>query len=455
MMSVQRGIMKSAFSPSKNFRWQVFFNCIFSIYILTSIAMPVCAQQSSGTDSAVLTAEPVSVPDSSATQLTERQVIELGLKYSEKLTSLNTNVAIANHRLQSSGWLRNPELRISDVSTRYYTEEFDELRAGLRFRFPQLGELGEDRQQARVDLWDRRVDKTRFRQELITKIRKDFADVLMYDDLAEIAQKRISKANERIQIIEELVKLGQRSIVYFTKAKMWQAESNNDLARALQNQRLARRKLAKRTNMADDTPIIINDLPEVTQDVEGLISLAIEKRPEIDLIYQRIELANSQKRLEYLKLIPWFNFVEFSYHAEKNRREDWGEFMTGITLPLFNWNLGNIKATNLAVQKKADESDAIKETIEEEVRSTYNIYQDLLLDWKNFKSMAEEFISLTTDIVQQAQKHETLMPDEVVEMEWTIFDTQRLLIEKRREVAHALFDLYFAIGIDGYEQLDQ
>ncbi|MBN1998350.1 TolC family protein [candidate division KSB1 bacterium] len=447
--------MKSAFSPSKNFRWQVFFNCIFSIYILTSIAMPVCAQQSSGTDSAVLTAEPVSVPDSSATQLTERQVIELGLKYSEKLTSLNTNVAIANHRLQSSGWLRNPELRISDVSTRYYTEEFDELRAGLRFRFPQLGELGEDRQQARVDLWDRRVDKTRFRQELITKIRKDFADVLMYDDLAEIAQKRISKANERIQIIEELVKLGQRSIVYFTKAKMWQAESNNDLARALQNQRLARRKLAKRTNMADDTPIIINDLPEVTQDVEGLISLAIEKRPEIDLIYQRIELANSQKRLEYLKLIPWFNFVEFSYHAEKNRREDWGEFMTGITLPLFNWNLGNIKATNLAVQKKADESDAIKETIEEEVRSTYNIYQDLLLDWKNFKSMAEEFISLTTDIVQQAQKHETLMPDEVVEMEWTIFDTQRLLIEKRREVAHALFDLYFAIGIDGYEQLDQ
>lgn len=37
--------------------------------------------------------------------------------------------------------------------------------------------------------------------------------------------------------------------------------------------------------------------------------------------------------------------------------------------------------------------------------------------------------------------------------EWTIFDTQKLLAEKRRELAHALADLYYAIGIEELEQL--
>ncbi|HEX9974076.1 MAG TPA: TolC family protein, partial [bacterium] len=285
------------------------------------------------------------------------------------------------------------------------------------------------------------------------RVRKDYTNVLMFDQLAELAQKRAAKADERIRIIEQLVELGNRSVVYFTKAKMWHAESKNDLARAIQNQGLARRKLAKRTSIAESAPLILEELPEVTQDLDELIKLAFENRPEIELVQQRIELANKQQKFEYLKLIPWLNFVDVSYHVEKDRYRDWGEFMAGINLPIFNWNLGNIKATHLAVKKKADESEAIKESIEEEVRSAYIIYKDLLLDWKNFKSSAEELISSAAAVVNEAKQHETLMPDEVVEMEWTIIDTQKLLTEKRQNVAHALIDLYFAIGIEGHEQL--
>ncbi len=382
------------------------------------------------------------------TVLTEQQVIELALKCSRKLQSLGTNVAIADYRLKSSGWLRNPELRISEVSTRYYTEEFDELEVGLRFRLPRLGELGEEKQEARVDLWDRKVEEARYRQEFIARVRKDYADVLMYDQLAEIAKNRVAKADERIVIIEKLVQLGRRTIVYYTKAKMWHAESKNDLALALQNQGLARRKLAKRTRMPEDTPLAPQELPEVTQELDDLIKLAYENRPEIGLVQQRIELAYKQQKFEYLKLIPWFNFIDLSYHVEKQRREDWGEFRAGINLPLFDWNIGNIKATNLAVKKKEDESEAIRESIAEEVRAAYIKYKDLLLDWKTFNASAEELIANATALVSEARQHETLMPDEVVEMEWTIFDTQKLLAEKRREVAHALADLYFAIGIE-------
>ena len=426
----------------RKMKWQIVFFNIVSMTILIIFSTPLFPQ--SGTSS------------NDGTAMTEQEVIELALKYCRKLQSLSTNVEIANYRLNSSGWIRNPELRLSDISTRYYTEEFDELRVGLRFRLPKLGELGEEKQQARVELWDRRVQENRYRQEFIARVRKDYANVLMYDQLAELAQKRVAKADERIRIIEQLVELGSRSVVYFTKAKMWHAESKNDLSRALQNQGLARRKLAKRTSIAENTSLILEDLPEVTQDQDELIKLAIEKRPEIELVQQRIELANKQQKFEYLKLVPWFNFIDISYHVEQDRNRDWGEFMAGINLPLFNWNIGNIKATHLAVKKKEDESDAVRESIEDEVRSAYIIYKDLLLDWQNFKSSAEELISSAAAVINEAKQHETLMPDEVAEMEWTIFDTQKLLAEKRRELAHALIDLYFAIGaigVEGHEQL--
>ena len=418
---------------------QIFFLNIISIAILMIFSIQLFAQSAASSNAGIA--------------LTEQQVIELALKYSRKLQSLGTNVAIADYRLKSSGWIRNPELRISDVSTRYYSDEFDELRAGLRFRLPKLGELGEAKQEARVKLWDRKVEEIRYRHEFIARVRKDYANVLMYDQLAELAQQRAARGDERIRIIEQLVTLGNRSIVYFTKAKMLLAESKNDLARALQNQGLARRKLAKRVRIAEDTRLLMEPLPELTQDQDELIKLAIQNRPEIDLVQQRIELAYKQKKLEYFKLLPWINFIDLSYHVEKNRYKDWGEFMTGITLPIFNWNLGNIKATNLAVKKKETESEAIQETIEEEVRSAYINYKDLLLDWKTFEVSAKELIANATAIVNEAKQHKTLMPDEVLELELTIIDAQKLLAEKRQNLAHALIDLYYAIGIEGHEPL--
>ena len=40
-----------------------------------------------------------------------------------------------------------------------------------------------------------------------------------------------------------------------------------------------------------------------------------------------------------------------------------------------------------------------------------------------------------------------------MEMEITIIETEKLLCEKRRNLAHAQIDLYYVIGIDGHEEL--
>ncbi len=433
----------------KSRTWQFIF---FPIVILIVLLALTHARSAASEGNVIQTDESM---NRQTLELNEDRLIEIALQYSKKLRFLGTNVEIASYRLNSSGGVENPELRISDISTRYYTNEFDELRIGLRWQLPKLGEMAEEKQQARVDLWDKKVEEMRYRQEFIARVRKEYADVLMYDHLSELARQRVTKANERIEIIEQLVELGNRSVVYLTKAKMWRAESENDLAKALQNQGLARRKLAKNTGVDENVMLVPGELTEVDQELDELIEIAVKNRPEIEFVRQRVELAYKQKKYEYLKLIPWANFIDISYHAEKTRSKDWQEFRAGIYLPIFNWNLGNIKATHLAVKKKEEEFDAIKESIEEEVRSAYFIYQDLSLDWKTFQSSSDELISMASNIIVQAKEHKTLMPDEVLELEWTIIDMQKLLTEKRWGVAHALSDLFFAIGIERYEELRQ
>jgi len=55
--------------------------------------------------------------------------------------------------------------------------------------------------------------------------------------------------------------------------------------------------------------------------------------------------------------------------------------------------------------------------------------------------------------VDEAKEHEVLMPDEVMEMELTIIETEKMLSEKKRNLTHALIDLYYAIGIESHDQL--
>ena len=395
----------------------------------------------------------IQAPEPSASAaFTESQIIQLALKYSPTIQSLGTSVKIAEYRLKSSGRIRNPELRISDVSTRYYTEEFDKLRTGLRWRLPQPGELGEEKQQARVEYWEKQVDAIRNRQKFITDMRKDFADVLMYDRLAELEQQRLTKETERESIIEALFNMGNRTVVQYFKAKMEHMESQNHLDRILKNQKTARRRLAGLTHIQENSTLVADELPEIPDELAALVTLAVQNRPEIELEKQRSALAGKKKKAEYMKLIPWPSFIEISYHMEKVRDRDWGEFMAGINLPLFNWNGGNIKASNLVVEKRTREYKATMESLENEVRSAYLNYSDRLIELKNFRNNAGKLISYADTLTQEAGQHGTLMADEILEIELTVIETEKLLAEKRRNLSCALADLYNALGIEGYEE---
>ncbi|MDD5766868.1 MAG: TolC family protein, partial [Candidatus Marinimicrobia bacterium] len=296
-------------------------------------------------------------------------------------------------------------------------------------------------------------DELLYRQQLIADVRRDYFSVILHDKLKNLSEKRVNLESRRLDVIEEMVKVGTRSIVYYTKARMRHADSVNDYSREIQNQIESRRKLSKRTGMDINSPLEETDLPEITLGLDRLTEIAYKNRPEMQLVAQRIEFAMKQNRREHLKVLPWFNFVELNYHVEANNKADWGELTMGIEVPLFNLNRGNIKASTLAVKKKAVESDAVKETIGYEVNAAYTVYRDLLLDWKNFSHESDTLIAEATQVIEQAKQHQTLLMDEVMEMELTILETQEILAQKKKDLADALLDLCITLGVEDYASL--
>ncbi len=389
----------------------------------------------------------------SGASVTEDTVVSRTLARSRRLQSLTAEMEIAQHRLSSAGKPENPELRISNVTRQSYDDDFDELRAALRVRIPDLGELTEDREKARTDLLEIELEKIRYEQDLTARVRRDFADVIAADKLATLAEQQVSLLDRRIGMIENLLQTGDRSVVYYMKAKSMRTEARNDLARAVQKQAAARRHLAQRTGLAADMAFQESPVPPpVPADLDEAVAVASQNRPEAALVRQEISLARKQRDFERFKLLPQLNYIQFSYHREKNRPKDWGEVSAGFDVPLFNWNIGNIKAVNLAVRKREARVEGVLESIAEEVQAAYELYRDLRFDWDNFSKAADSHSREAVDVIRLAPGYETVRSDELLELELDVIDARRELAVKRRDLDYALSELLFAMGVDSLPQ---
>lgn len=385
-------------------------------------------------------------------RLTGEQAVELALEQSRELQSLLTNVDIAEEQASSNNAINNPEIRIRDISTEYIRDGFDDLELGLRWRPPGLGEFGLRESRGQVRLAQRRVRADRYRDELAARVRRTCANIVMLEELCAIARTRVATEVRRLSLVEQMKDLGRRSIVYYTKARMWLGESRTGLSRLEQRLRQTRRRLARLTGVQEPFTVPTETLPGIGLSEEALWEIAAASRPEIDLVQQRKALAEAEYDRERFRLIPWFSFVEASYHIEGSRT-DWAELVLGIELPLFNFNRGNIRATKMAVARKEDQSSALMERLQSRVRNRHAIYREALLDWELSSRDTNTLIAEVEGIIRQTHKHDTVPPDEVLELEITVLEARRMLATKRRDVAHALYELWLELGIDGPDAL--
>jgi hypothetical protein len=381
-----------------------------------------------------------------AATLTVEEAVALAWGNSRLLQSLGTMVEIQEYR-RTASWIGNPELRVRNLSTRSMDEDFDELQVGVRWRPPAPGEVDEERQQDQVRLWERRVEARRAKDWLASRVRRACADVIMYRELVRLASHRVDSEVRRIAQIETMVQLGRRSIVYYTKAKMTVSDARNEHARRLRALRDEERRLQRLTGAASPIDVVVEPLPEVGGPQDALQAIACAHRPEVQLVEARQQLAVRRQERKRGQRWPQLSFVELSRHREQGAGA-WHELMFGVDVPLFGRNGGRSKAASLGIARKETQSLAIRERIEDEVHDTFSAYNEARLAWQLARDDGQLMISEAERVIAHASAHHTVPADEVLELERAILDTRVMVVERRRELAHAICFLYYALGID-------
>jgi hypothetical protein len=386
--------------------------------------------------------------------LSEEDAVRMALDRSEELTALNLLVKEQEKRAEFAGYsIKNPELRLRDISTKYaYWDEEKQLQVGLRWRPPQLGELGVREQRELVELWEKRVKAEGFRLKFIADVRKTHAQVAMLQEYVELTARQVSVQEKSLAAIERFVALGQRQLIDQIKAHKRLIRARSEASGLRQRYNDAREKLKA---LVGNTVIAVRALAipaETPIEFEKLHARAIGGRAEMRLTEQKVRLVDLEYGAERYKLIPWFSFLELAYHAETDRR-NWGEMRVGLELPLFNWNLGEIRATAIAKDGVESMDRAATDSVDREIRDALLRYQQAAAEWRSLKTDADIFLPKSEHLLEEAQKLQTLPADEVFDLELAIIETRQMLLEAHLHLSEAAIDLCRIVGVERPQDL--
>ena len=384
--------------------------------------------------------------------LTIEETVAIGLRNNPRVGLLESEADLRTYRMRSLDWIDNPEIRVRNLAARRGRARVDELEIGIRWRPPALGEARMRRQRRQVTMWERRVEAIRGRHWLASRVRRSCADLTMYAELARLAASRIENESRRISQIETMVDLGRRSIVYFTKARTAVAEARQTHLRSLHALREEERRLRRLTGVSARIQLAAEPLPEIVGSEEELVALAWANRPELRLAEERHQLALDRRDFESRRLLPQLAFLEMSRHVE-GAEDDWHELTFGVELPLFNRNADHLAGLSLAVSESERETEAVRERIADEVCEGLSDYTEALLARNLTRREAEAIIQAASLVVVETYDHPTVPADEILELERTIMDAQVAIAEGERNLSHALYFLYYELGIDGTQSL--
>lgn len=384
--------------------------------------------------------------------LTIEETVAIGLRNNPRVGLLESEADLRTYRMRSLDWIDNPEIRVRNLGARRGRARIDEFEVGIRWRPPAPGEAKVRRQRRQVTMWERRAEAIRERHWLASRVRRSCADLAMYAELARLASRRIENESRRISQIETMVDLGRRSIVYLTKARTAVAEARQTHLRTLHALREEERRLRRLTGVSARIQLAAEPLPEIAGNEAELVALACANRPELRLAEERHQLALDRHDFESRRLLPQLSFLEVSRHVE-GAEDDWHELAFGVELPMFNRNADNLAGLSLAVADSELEAAAVRQRIADEVCEGLSDYTEALFARNLTRREGEAVIQAAALVVVQTHDHPTVPADELLELERTIMDAQAAIAESERDLSHALYFLYYELGIDGPQSL--
>jgi len=382
----------------------------------------------------------------------EDEAVRLALEKNGRIEILGHEVDAATYELKSAGKLKNPEIRVEELNSDDLEEgRFRSIEVGFRWRNPRIGELAAEKDVADSKAGLAQVDLELYKQQLALEVRRAYVTIVALGRLVEVYEERVGLEESKLSIIERQIELGERTSLDLTRARLdivQTIDRRDRLARELKSQKAA---LAALIGVSGQVEVKEAEEERIGETADDLLAGAYKNRPELQRIAYEYQESQARYHLEKAKAVPWFSFVELSYHGEYNdpdgRDEEWVELQFGFDLPIFNSNSGGIAAERARAKSRSREFELLKREIEVQVADAYSAYKEMLADLEAYESEAAAAISNARQVLDDAQKSRVVDPLEIVRIQLQILDIEELLVKKRRDLSLSRIELLSAAGI--------
>ncbi len=386
--------------------------------------------------------------------ITESEAIQKSLEKSRGLRKIQSEVAAQSKISASARYdVKNPELRLRDISTKYFDKDEDnkQFQFGLRWKPPQIGELGTKQRKERVNLWEKKTKAWEARQALIADVREVYATLGMLQSYSGLTQQQAELHRQLFLVVEKLGELGRRSPLDRIKVRRKYLKAKKEAAGTAQRYEETKQQFSALTGEEEGVTVLWSE-PEVLPIDEAIIhERAVTAHPAVELARQRSEFFAYRYKAERYKLIPWFTFVDVSYQYE-SKKKDSGELVLGIELPLFNWNLGELRATEIERKQGKLSSSLAIASIDRKLKERLAEYDKAVAEYRSLKEETDGSLSQSENMVAQAKLQE-LPEDEILEMEISNIELRMMLLEAGFRVKKAAIELCRTAGVENDREL--
>lgn len=287
------------------------------------------------------------------------------------------------------------------------------------------------------------------RQDLVLEVKKAYYGVLLSKETLKVSEDALSLAEKHLERTKKLVEVGIASRLDLLRAEVQIANLRPQVIRARNVVELTEEGLKTLLGLQPDDEIVLKESFEYKPleiDEEKLLSLALEKRPEINQIKIQRRMAREILKLAWASYIPNVAIVgDFNWRADlfsfaKGAIENYYTVNLVLTLPLFD---------GFSREAKLSQSKAELERIEYILKG---VEQGISLDVKNailsLKEADESYESQKTNVTQaeEAVRVAELNYEEGLATYLDVLSAHMALTEAKMNLAQALYNYHVALA---------
>lgn len=311
--------------------------------------------------SAQATAKP-GEPAQPTDALTAEQTYALALASSPDVAVLEARAEVAAAEVGSAKQLDNPQLRMTNFNMEDALAGTPGMNIGLRVPIPRPGTI-----RAKVQGAQRSADAQASwtedaKRQLRARIYKLFARMATLTAELEQVERATQLRASRRDAVGARMQQSVSTRLDAALAEVAHAEARDESSRIRNDLAALQTELEQIAGAGQPLRFQIDpselQLRDRELDLEALTEQAMAARPELRAAQNNIGRAEADVYLAKSKAWPWFDWAQIQYRAGPGATAASFGFGVALTLPVFSWNRGEIKAKRAVLRQRELEERA-------------------------------------------------------------------------------------------------